>query len=108
MLASMTRVAQRVSMRVDLATALANLSSEAGHEQQLVMEGGLSVFKELIRQPDLNTKLALVRFLANVSTSEDVLPSLVADGEVLRGLLKLVKSDVEALLNRACLALCNI
>ncbi len=108
MLASMTRVAQRVTMRVDLATALANLSSEAGHEYPLVMEGGMSVFKELIRQPDLNTKLALVRFLANVSTSEDVLPELVADVEVLRGLLRLVKSDVEALLNRACLALCNI
>ena len=28
--------------------------------------------------------------------------------QVLDGLLRLVKSDVEALLNRACLALCNI
>mmetsp|Transcript_22412 Transcript_22412/g.26438 ORF Transcript_22412/g.26438 Transcript_22412/m.26438 type:complete len:1465 (-) Transcript_22412:205-4599(-) len=108
MLSAMTRVAQRVSMRVDLANALANLSSEGGHEHQLVTEGGLSVFKQLIKQPDINTKLALVRFLANVSTSTSVLALLVADAEVLDGLLKLVKSDVEALLNRACLALCNI
>lgn len=108
MLSAMTRVAQRVSMRQDLANALANLSSEGGHEHQLVTEGGLSVFKQLIKQPDINTKLALVRFLANVSTSDKVLALLVADAEVLDGLLKLVKSDVEALLNRACLALCNI
>jgi hypothetical protein len=108
MLSAMTRVAQRVSMRQDLANALANLSCEGGHEFNLVNDGGLSVFKQLIKQPDVPTKLALVRFLANVSTSEQVLTTLVADTEVLDGLLKLVKSDVEALLDRACLALCNI
>jgi hypothetical protein len=108
MLSAMTHVATAVSMRVDLANSLANLSSEGGHELTLVTEGGLSVFKQLMKHPDINTKLALVRFLANVSTSESVLALLVADADVLDGLLKLVKSDVEALLNRACLALCNI
>jgi hypothetical protein len=51
-------------------------------------DGGLGVFKQLVKQqPDVATKLALVRFVANVSTSPPVLAALVADPDVLGGLL---------------------
>ena len=65
------------------------MSSEGGHARSLVHDdGGLGVFKQLVKQqPDVATKLALVRFVANVSTSPPVLAALVADPDVLGGLL---------------------
>ena len=65
-----------------------NLSSEGGHARPLVHDGGLDVFKQLAKQqPDVATKLALARFVANVSTSPPVLAALVADPDVPGGLL---------------------
>jgi hypothetical protein len=48
------------------------------HARSLVHDGGLGVFKQLVKQqPDVATKLVLVRYVANVSTSPPVLAALV-------------------------------
>ena len=39
MLGTMAKMARQTAMRQDLANALANLSSIAGHEEELVLEG---------------------------------------------------------------------
>ena len=61
MLGTMAKMARQTAMRQDLANALANLSSIPGHEEELVLEGGLEVLRELIGHRDLQTRTALAR-----------------------------------------------